>query len=56
MKWILILMLIGRFGEIADVKFIETPDKETCEFSGEQAQTYYSQQKMNVQYKCVIDA
>lgn len=56
MKYILILMLISRYGDISDVKFFEMPDKETCEFRGEQAKAYYGEQKLNVQYKCVIDS
>lgn len=57
MKYILILMLIGRFGEISDVKFFETKDKQECEFRGQQAVDYYKQhQNLTVQYKCVVDA
>ena len=57
MKYILILMLIGRFGEISDIKFFEMKDKAECDFRGQQAVDYYSKhQNLTVQYKCVIDS
>lgn len=56
MKWLLILMLVGRYGEISDIRFLEMPDKETCELRGEQSQQYYAIQNLNVQFKCVVDS
>lgn len=56
MKYILILMLIGRFGDIADVKFFEMQNKETCEMNGQSAVQYYGTQNLKVEYKCVVDS